>query len=165
MKKQKIEKRKWLLLAPILAFGLISHVKADILDYYMASVLPSLNTSSSPAFSKPSESTCVEGGGNWYVDQAECFAGWDVASNICTMPSLSDWTGLILSCGGNPNENDAGNSAYHQCLENKGFNIDQSYYWSSEEYDTYYAYYVGLYHGDPTDLYSLKYYGNWVRCR
>lgn len=110
----------------------------------------------------PTNSVCKANGGKLYKEV--CQANWENAKKICSasggkLPSRADFHKVIEACGGiadaNSNEWDknTNNSRYQNCYKKKGFS-DNDWYWTAEEKDSSYAWYVGFYGGN--DLWNDK---------
>lgn len=135
-----------------------------------ATVIPKIEPSPVPVVStskwlKPTNSVCEANGGKLY--KGVCQANWKNAKKICSasggsLPTIDDLRKVVTDCGGVIDDytNNINNSNYQTCYKQKGFT--SSWYWSSTEEDSSYAWRV-LFDGG-FDLWNLKAVNNYALC-
>ena len=113
--------------------------------------LKPVRVTSTSKWIKPTNSVCEANSGKM-VDGV-CQANWKNATKICSasgasLPSIDDLRKVVTDCGGVIDDyiNNINNSNYQTCYRQKGFT--SSWYWSSTERNSSYAWSVGFYDGD-----------------
>ena len=116
----------------------------------------------------PTNAICKANGGVIY--KGTCRTVWESAKKICKrskgrLPTINELKRIIKDCGGEIKDNDSpewkrnrDNPYYQSCYKSKGFKY--KYYWSSNIYNSDYAWLVNFNNGN----FGYKGYKYYVRC-
>ena len=91
---------------------------------------------------KPAPTICENLGGTWHGGVDECQANWQVAMNICNMPTEIEWYEVVTDCGGEQGTNNIGDEDYQSCIADEEY-LSTSY-WSSTYYSETHSVRVSL---------------------